>query len=190
MAKLQSKQLDKLLFQAQKYTPATQLDIQINACETLLRLIRPNTSYPFEFICFHLTGYRPKQEQTATSDLISYSILLTDLPRYAESLSKAHPQPVDSANQKVYTIEALSKRFRVCKKTVRRWRQHGLTGRYMRFQDGRLRLGFLASSVDYFVRQNRKKVSRSKAFSLINKTELQAISRWLQRWAQDRKSVV
>jgi len=184
VGRFESKQLEALLLQAEKYSPPAQREIQINACETLLRLIRPGARYPFEFVCFHLTGYRPKHNQTQADELIDYATLLAGLPRYAESLSRAYPKRVSEAKQKVYTISTLARRFRVCEKTVRRWRQRGLLGRYMRFGDGRVRLGFLASSIDYYVRQNRQHVRQGEAFSLISDVELNAIQQRLIRWSQ------
>ena len=182
MAKLTFPQLEKLLRQSQKYAPAKQRNIQMDACETLLRLIRPGQAYPFEFICFHLTGYRPKT--SAKSELISHAQLLADLPLYIEILSRVEPCSAQDFGQKIYTVEMLAKRFRVSSKTIQRWRRQGLPGRYMRFGDGRLRLGFPASSVDYFVRQNRAKVNRGKVFSQISASEVTAIQRRLKRFAR------
>jgi len=181
MAKLISKSLTELLPQS-KYASLKQRIMQIDACEALVRLIRPGKSYPFDFVCFHLTGYRPKRK--ANPNLISYQTLLSDLPAYAESLSRTIDQKSTEAAVKVYTVKALAKRFRVCQRTISRWRERGLIGRYFVFSDRVKRIGFLASSVDYFVGQNLRKVQAGKRFSQVTQTQREEIVHRLIRWSQ------
>jgi RNA polymerase sigma factor (sigma-70 family) len=184
MARVKSPQLRQLLLQA-KFAPESKRLAQIDACEALIGLNQPNRRYPFEFICFHLTGYRPHPSTVVDSDnSLTYNDLLADIPAYAVGLSKTLQIPVSSLNQKVYTTESLARRLRVCRKTITRWRRNGLMGRYLLFADGRLRLGFPASSVDYYIRKNRRKVLQSKNFSQISDAERQGILRRLARWAR------
>jgi len=181
MAQLKSKQLQNLLLQAQ-YAPTKHRLRQIDACQALLRLIKSGKKYPFEFICFYLTGYRPRKYTEAT--MLDYEDLLGDLPLYAEQLSQLCPQPVESFTEKIYSIPALTRRFRVCSKTIRRWRRKGLTGRYFIFPDGRRRLGFVASSVDFFIQRNRGRVRQGKKFTHLIDSDRSAIIEHLGRWAQ------
>ncbi len=184
MARVKSLQLRQLLLQA-KFAPESKRLAQIDACEALIRLIQPNRRYPFEFICFHLTGYRPHPSTVVDSDnSLAYNDLLTDIPAYAVQLSKTLQIHATSLTQKVYTTQSLARRFRVCPKTITRWRHNGLMGRYLVFADGRLRLGFPASSVDYYIRKNRRKVLQSKNFSQISDAERQGILHRLARWAR------
>ncbi len=181
MAKLTTKSLSDLYKQA-AYSPEKQRLIQINACETLLHLIQQNKSYPYSFICYHLTGYKPKFKKN--EEKIPYETLLRDLPAYAEGLSRTCELSSKDFNQKVYTANALAKRYRVNAKTIARWRDKGLFGRYMSFPDGRKRLGFLASSIEYFVQLNRKKIRQSSQFRKISATERELIEKRLQKWSQ------
>lgn len=181
MAKNICQELNDLLSQA-RYAPERQRLIQLDACETLIRLIEPGKTYPFEFVCFHLTGYRPKTDKA--SRLLSYEQLLSDLPFYAESLSRTMKIPSGVVGQKVYTRESLARRFRVCPKTLSRWQKQGLIGRFLVFPDGRMKLGYLAASVDYFLQKERQRVARGKNFSLLAESERLAILKRLIRWGR------
>ena len=77
-----------------------------------------------------------------------------DLRLFVEDLSDAADVPADGAGERVLTVEELSKLFKVSTKTISRWRQQGLVSRRFVF-DGRKRVGFLKSSVDQFVAQER-----------------------------------
>jgi len=184
MARFISPQLQQLLMQA-KFAPEKKRLQQLDACEALVHLIQPNHEYPFEFICFHITGYRPHGGKEFHADkLLSYNELLSDIPSYAVQLSRSMRIPASSVPQKVHTIDSLARRFRVCRKTISRWRQRGLVGCYIVFSDGRIRLAFKDSSVDLYVRNNRHKVLKGKKFSHISDTERQAISDRLERWSR------
>ena len=180
MARFGSKHLEELLLQA-KYAPEKQRRIQLDACETLIRLIEPGKKYPFEFVCFHLTGYRERRRHEDV--LIDYGTLQADLGVYSEQLSKTLLLDASGCGQAVYTVESLSRRLNVCGKTIARWRRKGLIGRYYCFSDRRKRLGFLASSVDYFRRGNRQTVREGSGFSQLLPVERERILGRLAKWA-------
>jgi len=180
MATLKNQNLAELLKQA-KYAPEKQRLLQLDACEALMRLIRQGKAYPFDFITFHLTGYHPKT--SSPSELIPYDTLLSDIPTYCRELSRTLKIHSSDIHQKVYTSSDLRKRFSVCEKTLNRWRNSGLLSRYVRFEDGKTRLGFLASSVNYFLRKNRKKVQKSGQFSQLSEEEKKAILGRLRKWS-------
>lgn len=172
--------LKQLLLQG-RYAPQKQRLLHIDACEALVRLIRADRQYPFDFVCFHLTGYRARRGQAG--ELLDGKELLADLPVYAQELSRTMGLTAGDIGQKVHTIESLARRFGVCHKTVSRWRRNGLVGRYLRFADGRQRLAFLASSVEFFGRRHRRAVRRGKKFSRLSEAERQAMVKRLARWA-------
>ncbi len=181
MAELINKNLAELLKQA-KYAPEKQRLLQLDACEAFMRLIRPGKSYPFDFITFHITGYHPKS--SVTSELIPYQTLLSDIPAYCRHLSRTINLWSIDIPQKVYTTADICKRFRICEKTLNRWQKQGLLSRYIRFEDGRIRLGFLASSINFFLRKNRQRVEQSTLFSRLSDTERQAILKRLYKWSR------
>ena len=182
MAELRSKNLQRLLAQAQYAPPARRLS-QLNACDSLIRILKPDLDYPYDFICFHLTGYHPRLADTQT-DILAYSDLLCDIPTYAAALSHSMHLPAKDVTQKIYTLEGLARRFNVSKKTVTRWRARGLVGRYLYFPDGRQRLAFLAPTVEHFRRRNRGSLQRSKNFSHISPEERVKIIASLNRLAR------
>jgi len=183
MAEIKCEQLNKLLEQSRFFSEKQRMS-QLDACQRIIRLIRPGREYPYEFICYHLTGYRPGGGGLADSELLGYEDLLSDIAVYSEQLSRSMNIAAARMKEKIYTAQSLCKRYRICVKTVSRWRRKGLIGRFLVFADGRVRLGFTASSVDYFVRQNRKAVQHSKRFSQMSAAEREAIQDRLERWAR------
>jgi len=179
MAQIDNPELKKLLLQA-RFSPEKQRLIQLDACDALLRLIQPGKSYPFEFVCFHLTGYRPRT--TKTGDLIEYVVLIRDLGIYSEQLSRTLKIPVGIFAGKPYeTVESLRGRFNVCEKTVSRWRRSGLIGRFVLFEDGKYRLVFLSGTVELFRRRQSHRVSRGEGFTLLSESDKDVILRRLVR---------
>ncbi len=55
------------LFMETGFGPKAQQLKQLAAAEELYKIIEPDRQYPFEFVCFKITGYRPKS-QTRTAD--------------------------------------------------------------------------------------------------------------------------
>ncbi len=182
MAKVVNPQLRELLLQSH-FSPEKQRLMQLDACETLIRLIKPHHKYPFDFICFHITGYKSQSHHTAQT--IPYNQLIHDLPAYSEQLSRSMKIAYRPDNhQKIYTLDSLAKKFRVCKKTISRWRKKGLTGRYLVFPDNRQRLCFTAATVDFYITNCRKKTNKNYGFSRLSLQQRQAITRRLLRWSQ------
>ncbi|MBN1766365.1 MAG: sigma-70 family RNA polymerase sigma factor [Sedimentisphaerales bacterium] len=183
MSRIKSPQLQNLLLQA-KFAPEKIKIQQLDACEVLVRIIIPGKSYPFEFICYHITGYHPKHSSEMEVDkLLSYNDLISDLSAYSAILSKTLHIHSESVNHKFLTIKGLTKRFRVSAKTIRRWQENGLIGRFLLFPDGRHRLAFSESTVDFYVQKNRAKVNKGIKYRLVSNDQNQAILLRLSRWA-------
>ena len=90
---------------------------------------------------------------------------------------------IDETGQRVFTVEELSKRFNVSTKTISRWRQQGLVSRRF-ISNGRKRVGFLDSSVEYFVNHNRDRVLRGEKFSQLTDLEKGEIVHRARRMAR------
>jgi RNA polymerase primary sigma factor/RNA polymerase sigma factor len=87
-----------------------------------------------------------------------------------------------STNEQVLTLEELARRFNVSTKTISRWREHGLVAqRYT--VGGRRRVGFLASTVERFIRANSSRVERGRRFSQLSTEEHDKIIGWARRLA-------
>ena len=82
------------------------------------------------------------------------------------------------------TIEDLSNQFRVSTKTIARWRRQGLISRRFLF-DGRKRVGFLKSSVDNFVNNNKGRIERGAQFTQLTSAEREELVEYARRLAQN-----
>jgi len=86
------------------------------------------------------------------------------------------------AGEEVLSIEELASRFSVSTKTISRWRDHGLVAqRYV--VGGRRRVGFLASTVERFIRGNGSRIERGRRFSQLSGEEHDRIISWARRLA-------
>jgi RNA polymerase primary sigma factor len=86
------------------------------------------------------------------------------------------------AGEQVLSIEDLAKQFNVSTKTISRWRDHGLVAqRYV--VGGRRRVGFLASAVERFIRDNPLRIERGSRFSQLSDEEHDKIVSWARRLA-------
>ncbi len=171
-----------------KYSPQVKRQVQLDACEKLLMLIQPGKDYSFEFIRTTLTGYRPeitsrKSIEDENDSVLSYDTLINDLPAYSEQLSKMMELSSEKAEGKYYTVEGLAKKYKVCSKTVRRWRDKGLSGRYLSFPDGKQRLVFSQQMVNHFVRLHNDQVSRSSQFTRSSDSLKEQIIARLAKWS-------
>lgn len=154
----------RLRDQLVRYAPREKKLEQVNAAERLITEIQPEKSYPYEYLCFRITGYRP---ETDLNVKIQGDDVLHDLRLLVEDLTDSADLPADAVGEQVLTVEELAKQFNVSTKTISRWRELGLVSRRLVF-DGRKRVGFLRSSVDRFVRDHYDRVERGARFSQIS----------------------
>jgi RNA polymerase primary sigma factor len=150
-----------------RFAPREKKIEQVNQAEKLISELEKKRTYTYQYVCFRVTNFRPE----AYPDLkVSGAEASHDLRLFVEDLSDAANVPVDSAGERVLTVEELAKEFNVSTKTISRWRQHGLVSR--RFVvDGRKRVGFLRSSVERFVKRNTDRVTRGSQFSQLSEEE-------------------
>ena len=93
---------------------------------------------------------------------------------FTECFSDAARAPAPASGERVLTIDALARQFRVSKKTVSRWRRRGLIGRQLLF-NGCRQIGFLQSSVNRFVADNPERVRRGARFCRLTDEDRQTI---------------
>ncbi len=161
MRKIKNQNLAELLMQL-RFAPQKQHRKQLDAAEKLFEVVDKNKEYPFEFVCFRITGYHPKGE--TARQLIKGDELVGDLQIFISKLSGRLAQPAIEQGEKVYSIEELAKVFNVSTKTTQRWRKRGLIARKFIFDDGKKRFGFLQSTVDKFAGQNPDLTAKAKTF--------------------------
>ncbi len=163
-----------------RFAPRDKRVEQAAQAEKLLRELDPTRIYPYEYICFRVTNYRPE----FYPDLkLSGQEVGHDLRLFVEDVSESAGVSADSAGENVMTVEGLAEQFNVSTKTISRWRRQGLISR--RFvMDGRKRVGFLQSSVDNFVERNQDRISRSSRFSQLTDEEREMIVARARRLAR------
>ena len=172
MRKIKSQSLDQLLVQL-KFTPEKKRLKQLDNAEKLFTIIDRDKEYPFEFVCFRITGFHPTGP--GADELIKGDILLDDLQVFISSLSSQLARPVEEQDQKIYTIGELAKTLGISPKTIYRWRDRGLLAKKYIFNNGRKRLGFLQSTVDKFLKDNPGLVAGAKSFGRLTDDQKQQI---------------
>jgi RNA polymerase sigma factor (sigma-70 family) len=154
-----------------RFTPEPKRRAQLEAAERLYCLVDPQKQYPYDFICFHITGFQPKGNPEP--EIMAGRDLLDDLQVFISKLSARLALPAGQASEKVHTIEELAARFKVSAKTIHRWRKRGLLARKFIFDGGARRLGFLESAVERFVRENPSFVASAGTFRRLTDSERQ-----------------
>lgn len=172
MRVIKNKKLAQLLMQT-KFAPEGQRRKQLDAAERLIWLIDKSRGYPFEFVCFHITGYRPKGP--AAQELIEGSELADDLRVFIVKLSGQLALFVAEQEEEIYTAEELAEKFAVSTKTIERWRRRGLVAKKFVLAEGKKRLGFSQSAVDRFVNENAGLLGKAKRFARLTDGEKQMI---------------
>jgi len=166
--------LRELTDQQARFAPANRRTEQVARASKLLAEIDPGKQYPYQFVCFRITDFRPESYPDL---LISGADLQHDLPLLIEALT------VPAEAEPVLTLEQVSKKLNVSTKTIRRWRDLGLTGCRIT-ANGRRQLGFAQSALDRFVATHPERVERGSRFSQLTEAEREEILRRASRLAR------
>jgi len=126
MRKIKNANLAQLLMQI-RFTPEAKRRRELVAAENLYCLIDPGKQYPYDFVCFHITGFHTRNGDD--DELIDGSDLRDDLYVFISKLSGKLATPVSDESERVYTAEELAARFNVSTKTIR---LSGIDGREVR----------------------------------------------------------
>jgi len=156
-----------------KFTPEKKRLKQLEAAEKLYTIIDRDKEYPFEFVFFRITGFHPASP--GADELIKGDVLLHDLKIFLSRLSSWLARPVAEQDQKIYTVEELTKKLGVSTKTIYRWRDRGLLAKKFIFNNGKVRTCFLKSTVDKFLKDNPGLLANAKHFGRITDEHKQTI---------------
>ncbi|AMV36393.1 sigma-70 family RNA polymerase sigma factor [Planctomyces sp. SH-PL62] len=178
--------MKQLKDQQTRYAPRERRLEQVERAEQLLGEIEQTKRYPYDYLCFRITGFRPDNGSVL---MLEGDEARRDLRQFVEDLSATIRQPVEQAAEPVLTVDEVSKRFNVSTRTVTRWRRQGLVAR--RFViDGRAKVGFLESSLQRFVAEHRGQVERGSKFRQLTDAERDEIIRRARRMSQFRSGEV
>jgi RNA polymerase primary sigma factor len=162
-----------------RFAPREKRMEQAAQAEKLLVELDPARTYPYDYLCYRITNFRPD----SYPDLkLTGQEARHDLRLFVEDVSDSAGVQAEAAGERVMTVEALAKQFNVSTKTISRWRRQGLVSR--RFvMDGRKRVGFLQSSIERFVERNQERVQRGSRFSQLTNEEREMIIERARRLA-------
>ena len=161
----------------------------VDAAEELIKELDPEKEYPYEFLVFRLTGYRPKGPGFSRCVLDGDS-LRSDLLHLILDVSESFELKTSDYAEKVFDTSSLAKYFDVSTKTIQRWRKRGLPARRFIFPDEKLRIGFLESSVRWFHERHKRAIQRSSKFSQMTEQERWEIIRKARRMAKSTGSTL
>jgi RNA polymerase primary sigma factor len=175
--------LKQLTDQQVRFTPPQRRLEQLSRAERLLLEVEDGKQYPYQYVCFRVTEFRPDSYPDL---LISGADLKHDLRQFIQEVAHSidprtlTAQPVESLAEPVLTLEELSKKLNVSTKTINRWRRRGLIGVPV-LCNGRRQVGFLPSLLDLFLAANKDRVEKSARFSQMTEEEKEDILRRARR---------
>jgi RNA polymerase primary sigma factor len=173
--------LKQLADQQVRFVPPPRRLEQMKRAERLLAEVALEKSYPYQYVCYRVTDYRPD----AYPDLlIEGEDLQHDLGLLIAELAASLPAvPVEEVSEPVLTLEQMSEKLNVTTKTLNRWRKRGLIGLPVML-GGRRQVGFLDSLVGPFLDSNKERVQQSGKFSQMTEEEKEDILRRARRLAR------
>ena len=181
MSNFKQQALKELTDQQVRFAPPGRRLEQLARAERLLADTDADKDYPYQFICFRLTEYRPDAYPEL---VISGKDLQHDLGLLIAQLAGSMPAvDVETVSEPVLTLEEFSRKLNVTPKTINRWRKRGLIGLPVLYK-GRRQVGFLPSLVDPFLSSNQMRVEKSARFSQLTVVEKEEILRRASRFAR------
>ena len=136
---------------------------QMRAAEALHDDIDADTTYPFDFLAFRLTGFR---RDHGTDVMLVGAAVRPDLRRVIDLLSGSLSLPLSDGD--AMTTDQLAARLGVSTKTLSRWRKEGLRWRKVEPLPGaRKVIAFTEEAVRRFREDHGERVERAAAFTQI-----------------------
>ena len=179
MRKYRNKSLEKL--SAELIAGLARLKKQyIDSAEELLRLLEDSQEYPCDFVLYRITGYGGGTGEVAPESLPGKS-LRQDLLQLILDVCDSADLHTSDYEEDVHDTEELAELNNVSTKTIQRWRKAGLPARRLIFPDGKRRVCFLATSVQWFAKTRGGQIDRSRRFSQMTDLEREQIIRWARR---------
>ncbi|MCE5328340.1 MAG: sigma-70 family RNA polymerase sigma factor [Planctomycetaceae bacterium] len=155
----------------------------VDSAESLAMILDDDQEYPYDFVVFRLTGYRPRSIDKSTPRPMLGSRLRRDLLEMMIKICDSFDLRTGEYEEPAVDTQAVANRYNVSTKTVQRWRLRGLPTRRMIFPDGRKRIAFLESSLQRFISRQEGEVSRSVRFTQLSEQERRDIFRRAKRMA-------
>lgn len=173
--------LQELTDQQVRFVPPARRLEHLTRAERLLTEIDVQKTYPYQYVVYRITDYRP---DAYAELLLPGQDLIHDLGLLIAQLAGSLPaQPVETMAEPVWTLDEISKRLNVTTKTINRWRKKGLIGVPV-LVNGRRHVGFLPSLVGPFLSANKSRVEKSGQFRQLSPEEKEEILRRARRFVR------
>jgi RNA polymerase primary sigma factor len=170
--------LKQLTDQQVRFAPPARRLEQLSRAQTLLEETESGKAYPYQFICYRITDYRPNSYPDL---LIPGSELAHDLTLFIEALGGSVPS--EELTGQCVSLEELARQLNVSTRTIRRWRKLGLVGRRV-VRDGKRQMCYVQGVVDRFLAGHREQVERGSKFSQMTEQERESILSSARRMSQ------
>ena len=151
-----------------RYSPQRVRREHLDRIEQLIPQIDPSRSYPYEYVCFRITRFRPESH---IQEPIPGHALRGDLLKVLLEISGPVAVRVTDVDEPVLSLAEARERLAVSNRTLHRWRREGLLSRKFIFPDGRRRPGIRLSALEQFVAGRGERSGRPGACSLLTPTE-------------------
>lgn len=154
------------------FTPRRRKVEQLGRMRKFIPRVQPGQSYPYDFLVFQITRFRPDGAPHATFDGAS---LRADLSALIHELSDSLNLPTSWAGEPVLSLKEVCRAYDVSLKTIRRWRAQGLICLRLVFPDGRKLAAVTRSDLEAFVESHPEIIGRTRAYSHLDASARRAL---------------
>ncbi len=156
-ATFRSAALDDLFLQLEWASREALLRL-LESAELFVREADLDRAYPVEFITWRLTGWKHDADEFVES--VPGDALIADLVTMIQRLSRRCAMDMPS-KQPPLLLDELITTLGVSRRSLARYRRHGLVMRYVKCSDGHLRLACQPDTLDWFRRSREAICSRA-----------------------------
>ncbi len=146
------------------YAPADTRSRQMDAVESLVIDLDPDSSYPLDYVVFRITGYRP--DVRLESPVLVGEALLADLVTMIQLFSQDLDLDANDRGGALRPTE-LAREWNVSTRTLHRYRQRGLMFHVVRYGDGRSALACYREEAERFRRSHSSQIEEASEYTRI-----------------------
>jgi transposase len=164
-----------------RFVPRKAVVRQLERAVELAGDIEPERNYPEDWVIERITGYRPDLDGPAT---LVGAALVGDLSAFVERVSDAARLTASDLPRGTLGVEALAERWRVSRRTVERYRRHGLVAHRARDERNVTTLVFTPLAIERFEAARGPALARAASFDRMDDDAAQRVVRLGRRAAR------
>jgi len=154
------------------YTPRKRKAEQLGRLRQFAPRLHPDQAYPYDFVIFQITRFRPDDAPHAVFDGAS---LMADLMTLLHEVSDSLDLSAAEAGSPVLRLQEVCRTYDVSLKTLRRWRGQGLVTLRFVFPDGKKLSGVCQADLEAFVESHPDIIGRTRAYCYLDASTRRAI---------------